>query len=334
MYANSPFGGLPYGGGEISLGSISCGIHLGKKGPFSIGYGGIQKLDGWLDLNSSTPFPEYSMPSGIPEWVNAYNPSTHGNDDWYTQEGSYFQKRFLCGTGTNSLGPFELHEAVYVYSVLKTYAVDGYIGITNNYWGNSTEPPDYEQNPKSLFRPQYKSVGYGEYFLDGGFYSGYAEGYGYGDLYIVADVDNLSDYYIVGPALTYNSMFSWRGGADGGGNFSVAASLYKSSFTFDGVTLSEIGDSHSKTYELGELSYTVTLTYIGISVSYTFGSVSGTAQLYGAKQSYVFSDGESNDPSYPSSLSVSGIEYWPYKTANGQPVYNTTTGAIINSPIP
>ena len=324
----------------VSLGAYAnefTGVQLGKNGTFSYPNNNLQQLSGWYENDSGTlVLPEYSMPSGIPEWVNAYNPSTHEGEEYGY---GFVTSRFLIGDGTNSLGPFSLHDALYIYSVLRTYAVDGYTAIANNYWGDQTEPPNYQQDPTYLFRPQYKSVGYSAFWeSEGGFYSSYVMGGG-GEMYIVADVDDLSKYYIVGNP--QNTMFAWRGGADGGGGFTVGAGLIKFPYTHYGVTLSEVGDSNSHTYEYGEgLTFTETVTYISISVPCTFGPVSCTATMYGLKVSYQgyspiegFGEDINYDPEYPSSLSVSGIDFWPYKTASGQPVYNTTTGAIVNSPL-
>lgn len=324
----------------VSLGAYAnefTGVQLGKNGTFSYTDNNVQQLSGWYENDNGTlVFPEYSMPSGIPEWVNAYNPSTHGSDGY-----GFLTSRSLIGDGTNSFGPFSLHDALYIYSVLKTYAVDGYTATANNYWGDQTEPPNYQQDPTYLFRPQYKSVGYSAFWEnEGGFYSSYVMGGG-GEMRIVADVDDLSKYYIVGDH-PQNTMFAWRGGGDGGGNFAVGVGLIKFPYTYYGVTLSEVGDSNSHTYEYGEgLTFTETVTYISISVSCTFGSVSCTVPMYGTKvswQGYNWLTGEagedqSYDPTYPSSLSVSGINFWPYKTANGQPVYDTSTGAVLNSPL-
>lgn len=326
-YANSPFSfqeGYP-------TGSISSGIILGKKGDFTYGEYYEQSLSGWYEPFGPVFYPEYEMPDNIPEWINAYNPSTHIElgYEWGTTP-----KRLLIGDGTNSIGPHTLQEALYIYSVLKTYAVDDYIGVDNSIYTNYDE-----QDPRELFYPNYKGVGYGDYFSnEGGFYSEYNNGYGSGQIYIVADVDNLSDYYIASDSTAL--LFAWRGGGDGGGNYYVTMDTIKYVFEIDGVdgvTLSEVGDSYSITTE-EDNPVTTTITYIGCTVSYTFGPVSGTVQLYGLKYSFDGYDpsgeGDSFDPSYPSTLSVSGIEFWPYKNANGQPVYNETTGAIINPPIP
>jgi hypothetical protein len=341
LYANNPFGGLIESSQENPpyIGNISCGVYLGKKLPPEGGgsYTGFAgefrpEIVGWLehDEDVNSIYPEYTMPSGIPEWVNAYNPSTHGEPYWQNE------KRFLIGDGTNSLGPFTLQDALYIYSVLKTYAVDGYTEITNS---AIEYEENYEEIPLNLFRPKYKGVGddIGTSTNFEGFYSSYTIGNGSGEMFIVADVDDLSKYYISGD--TFLNLFSWRGGHDGGGNFYVEMDLSKQAIEFDGVTLSEVGDSHTKIHNEGEPSeYTETVTYIETTVNYTFGPVSGTSKLYGFKTSYDGYDptggGSSFDPPYPSSLSVSGIEFWPYENADGLAVYSESAGSIVNDPIP
>lgn len=288
-------------------------IILGKK--WTSGYDSQDRpaILSWINTDAtslSDLYPEYSMPDEIPEWVNAYNPSTHGT---YTGGSDL---RALVGDGTNSLGPLKLHEALYIYSVLKKLSYGG---------SDTREPsiynPDYfsESEPYNLFIPQYK---YYQYDASVEAFTGfYPEFKGDGRVRIAVDMDNFSDYYILG----INALYINR---DEGAIY-ASLSPSKSRFEITGTFLSDVGDS--KTVEFGDPPEPyATVTYVSSTVTYSIGEVSKEQKLYGIKIEYTEGNPVSIDPSF----TVTATEFWPYKTASGQPVYDTSTGSILNSPLP
>jgi len=195
-------------------------------------------------------------------------------------------------------------------------------------------------------------------------------GYGsYGDTYvsIVVDVDDLSKFYIggfrelsygdsgsvyVGEATAYvgTSISSGPPAYTGGQSYktvykSAGLVINKFKTEFNGTELSNVGDTASKTETYGSGSTVTEVEYIGSSTIFSFGSVSKTIPTYGIATTTTTTStfGEAPPPIpdatvtglTPSSpIEIKANEFWPYKTANGQPVYDTTTGAILNSPLP
>jgi hypothetical protein len=332
LYANYPFEGIPdpdgFYGTEVTPRS---GVLLGKvwSGSYSSGDFQRQIENGWIEYNypSGSTYPEYTMPDNLPEWVNAYNPSTHPNFEPY--KDLYF-KRFLLGDGTDSLGPFTLHEALYIYSVLKKYK-----STDANYDVNSSIQIS-QDNPFYSFTPKYKNLGIKNLGIgESGWYTTF---YGYGvfsslpfDLYVVADVDNLSDYYICNlPFAVYFTDYS-----AGGLNTSL---LHTKGLIEPLVQEGEIEP------ESGLPWFRLTFTPVTVPATYSIGSISANRNLHGytlfeeilvldEDGNYSLEGGYLQTPP-PSSVTIQASEFWPYKNANGQPVYNETTGAIINPPIP
>jgi hypothetical protein len=123
----------------------------------------------------------------------------------------------------------------------------------------------------------------------------------------------------------------------------VSAGFYVSGEMETAVLSSNGGSATFTNNGTGESSYspkqTVTFTVVNKGVPFEFGGITKTVTVYGIKSEREISWGE--DPPAvsvsgvgSSTVKVKGTDYWPYKNANGQPVYNTTTGAIINPPIP
>jgi hypothetical protein len=180
---------------------------------------------------------------------------------------------------------------------------------------------------------------------------------------IVIDIDKPEDYYIcnVGYNLTANAdasatAYKIEDNSTKGSAYSYSSSHYSLSpiksayyiFSFDEETgestltqtLSQVGDTWTD-------AAGGTLTYVSATMNYKVGEITKTNTLYGV-QSFSNNTGSGGEdpPSIPStsvsvplptSFEVSASEYWPYKNANGEPVYNTTTGAIVDPvkpPIP
>ena len=99
--------------------------------------------------------------------------------------------------------------------------------------------------------------------------------------------------------------------------------------------LQNVGDSYSSDW--------FTDTLVSCDCTYKFGNITKTHKYYGFTGGGTNTSTTGDDPPSPPSasvtnplptLSISATKFFPYKNANGQPVYNTETGAIDNSPIP
>lgn len=305
-------------------------IILGKKWTSGYDSDGLPAILDWINSEATSEtdyYPEYaSMPDNIPEWVNAYNPSSHGD---YT--GGGYVLRALVGDGTNSLGPFKLHEALYIYSVLKKLDYGGDDIIEPSIYN-----PSYfsESEPNNLFIPQYKYYKWDESVESfSGFYPEAREN---GRLRIAVDADNFSDYYILG----IDTQYIWR---DQGDVYAYLGPIKEKIDVYGSGYLSEVGDVvviGGEDPPEGQPYSISTYTYVSCTVTFNIGEININQTLYGFKIKVEDFDEEGSsigvrgDPEIPSSFTVSGIEFWPYKNAAGQPVYNTTTGAIVNPPIP
>ena len=289
----------------VDLGSYcndNLGVFLGKQ--WQGGYQEIdsikfQILDGWRTYvddgsgNYVASYPEYSLPNNLPDFVNG---STNKENEYS------YAKRFLIGDGTPALGPMSLDEALFVYSVVKKIDIEGSLyapdGQSSDEKTNITTETVDENDPLYLFRSEYKNgqeMSFFGYVIDvdeegnENFYeAGQEIRFSGPKLYIVIDVDNINDYYIVGFPIWWNDS-----PLDGG------------IYTF----WSQIANGYPNKLE-SPIDQTFTYTFGDITTSHTYK---------------VFYN-------YP--LSFKATEFWPYKTASGQPVYDTSTGSIANSPLP
>ena len=118
--------------------------------------------------------------------------------------------------------------------------------------------------------------------------------------------------------------------------------------------LSAVGDSSTHAYDIddsdefvtSQYNYSATYTYVSFPVTLNLGFVSIQSKIYGLKidetSEQTFADSGAPLPPTPSvsislpnpALVIQATEYWPYKNAAGNPVYNETTGAVVNPPIP
>ena len=162
--------------------------------------------------------------------------------------------------------------------------------------------------------------------------------------FIAIDIDKPEDYYIGGLGFYLNiecraGMSAVRSSTGTTGSatsikilrkiYHLKSRRYIDYYSFD--ALSEVGQTSGD------------WTYVKIPFTYDFGNeITKQHNLYGVIED-VFDEYSSGDNPPPVSASVSfptpdynpkAIEFWPYKNASGQPVYNTTTGAIVNDPIP
>ena len=163
----------------------------------------------------------------------------------------------------------------------------------------------------------------------------YIHGLGF-DLYIVCEANSSATTPPSAPEYGYSSASIFKG-----------YSLKPHRWIFAEYTFDEQGQPQL-VFELTDVGQTVqygaaTYTYVSIPHTYTIGEITKTHNFYGIVTDYTssYSDGES--PPQPPAVSVQApnpvfaidaTEFWPYKTANGQPVYDTSTGSITNSPLP
>ena len=223
---------------------------------------------------------------------------------------------------------------------------------------------------KSLYNQDNKSENNIDEDGNGSSFSGSVEvftggGYGsYGDtnVSIAVDVDDLSKFYIVGfKEPTYvNSGTIYYGEAVAAASTSISSGppdytggtsnktidksvyllIHKFKTEFNGTELSNVGDTASN----NDGSIVTEVEYIESSAIFSFGSVSKTIKTYGLATTTTTTTSYGDAPPPPPDAAVTGLtpaspieikanEFWPYKTASGQPVYNTTTGAIVNSPL-
>jgi hypothetical protein len=183
----------------------------------------------------------------------------------------------------------------------------------------------------------------------------------------VVDVDKLSDFYIsfenfsgsqsftdsvyygyaTAAASTNDSGTEENPGGSAGKSIiaTVYVSIDKFKTEFNGTELSNDGDEASKT----EVDYSGTTTvtdvkYFETEVTFEFGSITKIVKGYGLEtvSTTTYAYGESPPPTpntkvtglRPTSIVLKGDKYWPYKNAQGEPVYNETTGAKLADPVP
>ena len=375
------------------------GIYLGKK--FNDEYVKVDniyypKLSGWINVDSTTAersYPEYNLPS------NVFNGIIAEEIDYpsYTIKNS---KRFII-EADGCIGPFSLQEAIYFYSVIKSFKasplnqtislsgagfnLDVPLSQNTDFPFSPVFEPD-TNNLLHLFTPSLKGrtslYSFGGNYEDnydsngaGSGFGGQAEvfvggGYGsYGDteVYIVVDVDDLSKFYIGGfkelsladsgslyngiaeaeaTTITNSGPPNYTGGTSTKRIYtSVSLVLNKFKTEFNGTELSNVGDTASKTENANNSTVVTEVEYIGSSAIFSFGSVSKTISTYGIATTVTTTSSFGDEPPPLPDVTVTGLtpaspieikanEFWPYKNASGQPVYNTTTGAIVNDPIP
>ena len=190
--------------------------------------------------------------------------------------------------------------------------------------------------------------------------------YGDTNVFIVVDVDDLSKFYIAGfkelALADSGSIYNGSAGASAttsinsgppdyiGGSSTqgigktVYMQIHKFKTEFNGTELSNVGDTASKTENGNDITVVTEVEYIGSSAIFSFGSVSKTISTYGIATTVTTTSSFGDEPPPLPDVTVTGLtpaspieikanEYWPYKNASGQPVYNTTTGAIVNSPL-
>jgi hypothetical protein len=304
------------------------GVFLGKQWTGSFGFDDIPQESGWLEVitedgnNAIANYPEYTMPTKLPEWVNGYNPSTHtGIFNGYSD----YEPRYLLGDGTPSVGPYTLQEALFIYSCMKRYVCNE---GTNGY-NQDSEFYSYEYNesdPRYLFISSHRNNRFSvldQYSVINSPLTNSSNN----EVFIAVDVDSLNNYYLVGRLAMYQYYFAI-------GNSGEGISYY--------VTGYDDGSSGARLFlhpqkNNGELG--VGYSNITCPATLTVGSISKNYTLHGYQgppmENFETEDEEDTIPVVPpTSLSFSATEFWPYKNAAGQPVYNTTTGAVINPPIP
>jgi len=97
--------------------------------------------------------------------------------------------------------------------------------------------------------------------------------------------------------------------------------------------------SHVYNYEYDEeeFVYTQTASLIESNINFKIGQLSLSKKAYGIK---VEKTTQLNNP-VPVHINIGNLdinveitEFWPYENADSQPVYSTSTGATINSPVP
>jgi hypothetical protein len=366
----------------------SAGVYLGKKFTdqyTSSGYGSFYpKVDGWVDVdsNGTRSYPDYSFPEDLPPWFITKTKDYSGN--------IINAKRYIIETD-GCIGPFTLHEILYIFSTVKEFKVGQFsqtIGISGAGLSISLSlssglefefspifEPD-EDNPEHLFASEFKgrtTLGFYENDQQGSvneegigeslsasveaFVGGDYGSYGDTAVSIIADVDNLSEYYItnyVGPIYKLELSAGAYKGIEGppeppstepttkSSSESISKfinlSIRKFKIEVNGTELSNVGDSASTTQN----NQTIEVKYIGGTCDFTIGSLNKTVPTYGTV--YKLTSTESNGgPSV--SLNITGDElssgvpikaakFWPYKNADDLPVYDETTGTITNPPIP
>ena len=172
--------------------------------------------------------------------------------------------------------------------------------------------------------------------------------------FIAVDIDNPNEYYIDG--LGFDLFISCDAGSSAtseeGGY--ASASTFKEyilkplRFRYVAYSYNEETGQEELALELTQVGQTAeyggaTLTYVSIPHTYTIGEITKTHNFYGVIRVGSTSNSGGGNPPQPPAVSVVApnpefvvnvSEFWPYKNASGQPVYNTTTGAIVNDPIP
>ena len=190
---------------------------------------------------------------------------------------------------------------------------------------------------------------------------------------IVMDVDNYSEYYVEIPYFAYSAVAHFGANetkkeetenpVDPPRYVSASTGGTKNCYLYVGKrkflgrimllgsepdmteSLSSEGQTMSKTFG-ADTEFKKSVTYISGSLEYTFKGVTKTIKLSGLEYedhtNYMFSGfGQGRMPystvnsiAPASPLKSTAVGFWPYKNADGEPVYNTSTGAFANDPIP
>jgi hypothetical protein len=285
--------------------------------------------------------------------LRAYN--AVGLDQTLTMSGAGFSKDVPLGPANNvfTYSP-EFEPDITDPNDLFTPSLKG---RKVSYFANSSSQDNYDEddNGSALYTDA-------EVFLGGGYGS-----YGDAQFTIVVDVDKLSDFYIsfenfsgsqsftdsvyygyaTAAASTNDSGTEENPGGSAGKSIiaTVYVSIDKFKTEFNGTELSNDGDEASKT----EVDYSGTTTvtdvkYFETEVTFEFGSITKIVKGYGLEtvSTTTYAYGESPPPTpntkvtglRPTSIVLKGDKYWPYKNAQGEPVYNETTGAKLADPVP
>ena len=186
---------------------------------------------------------------------------------------------------------------------------------------------------------------------------------------LIIDIDNPDEYYIE----VVQQPFRYSVGASCDGDINATdpegttyARIYSRAQKSLGYSLSlerakydiyggisSVGESYTEPYTNYPLPTTTKnerkITIVSHTATLKLGHITKQIKLYGVKieEEYVGSresDDEEDPPPPPAaeitlsaplpSITYEADLFWPFKNSEGQPVYNTTTGAIINSPIP
>lgn len=171
--------------------------------------------------------------------------------------------------------------------------------------------------------------------------------------FIAVDIDNPNEYYIDGLGFDLFVLCEANSYATSEEGGYASASTFKEyilkplRFRYVAYSYSEETGQDELALELTQVGQTAeyggaTLTYVSIPHTYTIGEITKTHNFYGVVRVGSTSDSGGDNPPQPPAVSVVApnpefvvdvSEFWPYKNASGQPVYNTETGAIVNSPL-
>ena len=177
--------------GYVDVYGLGMGVVPAKKWTGTLSdkfafWGGQQIEPNWIEVREEEPdeygyietykfYPKYTQPTNIklPDFVNLYR-EEDGKE-------SYNSFRALIGDGTPSIGPFSLHEALYVYSVIKkinpeiinlseyTASAEGASSSMSSVVSSDQDwnTADSSSHPSELFRAYQKNyVNYSSYERD------------------------------------------------------------------------------------------------------------------------------------------------------------------------
>lgn len=173
------------------------------------------------------------------------------------------------------------------------------------------------------------------------------------EAYIAVDVDNPDEYYIDGLGFDLFILCqanSYATSEEGGYAYASTFKEYDLKplrFRYVAYSYNEETGQDELALELTQVGQTAeyggaTITYVSIPHTYKVGEITKTHNFYGVIRVGSTSDSGGDNPPQPPAVSVVApnpefvvniSEFWPYKTASGQPVYDTTTGAVLNSPL-
>ena len=223
-------------------------------------------------------------------------------------------------------------------------------GRTSSYYAGYKDENNYDEDGDgSSFSSSIEA------FVGGGYGS-----YGDTNVTILVDVDKLSDFYILlentaglsgGDSVYYAYASCGASTSDGG---TAQKSVYSDAYVllnkfkteFNGTELSKVGDEASKTEVLENGSTIITeVKYFEAAVNFEFGSVSKTVSAYGLETTVTTTYAYGDSPPPTPDVEVTGVrptspivikanKFWPYKNAQGEPVYNETTGVKLADPVP